>query len=181
MGFFRQEYWSGLLFPSPSMIGGNAKQKLLLLKYWTSGFVKGNTDWNYPPPPQPGKIVATCMYHLRTGGHGKEHRTKKLPPIGKMCERSKGERRRSYICFINLLESSLESILAEWHMPPEFTRKGPESKWLARDHLETNPIPIKPETVSHVAKQSSWVLLRSCSPPRCPCPQNLLLCQCVSP
>ena len=134
------------------------------------------------PHPQPGKIVATCLNRPRTGGHGKEHRTKKLPPTGKICERSKGERRCSYICLINLLESSLESILAEWHMPPEFTRKDPESKWLARDHLETNPIPIKPETVSHVAKQSSWVLLRSCSPPRCLCPQkSLALSVCVSP
>ena len=50
------------------------------------------------------------------------------------------------------------------------TRKDPESEWLARDNLETNPTPIKPETASHVAKQSSWIPLPSCSPPGCPFP-----------
>ena len=35
------------------------------------------------------------------------------------------------------------------------TRKDPESERLARDNPETNPIPIKPETASHVAEQSS--------------------------
>ena len=33
------------------------------------------------------------------------------------------------------------------------TRKDSESEWLAKDNLETNPITIKPETVSHVAEQ----------------------------
>ena len=33
---------------------------------------------------------------------------------------------------------------------------------------ETNPITVKSETVSHMAEQSSWVPLPSCSPPRCP-------------
>ena len=37
------------------------------------------------------------------------------------------------------------------------TKKDPESERLARDNLETNPITIKAETVSHVAEQSSWV------------------------
>ena len=144
------------------------------------GTLTETTPHPHPQLLQPGKIVATCMNHLRTEGHGKEHRTKKLPPMGKICERPKGDRRCHYRCLINLLESSLESILAEWHTPPEFTRKDPESKRLARDHLETKPIPIKPETVSHVAKQSSWVLLRSCSPPRCLCPsRSLALSVCV--
>ena len=29
------------------------------------------------------------------------------------------------------------------------TRKSPESEWLARDSLETNPITMKPETEPH--------------------------------
>ena len=33
---------------------------------------------------------------------------------------------------------------------------------MARENLETNPITIKPETVSPMAKQSSWVPLPSC-------------------
>jgi len=36
---------------------------------------------------------------------------------------------------------------------------------LAKDHQETNPIPIKLETASHVAEQFSWVPLPYCSPP----------------
>ena len=56
------------------------------------------------------------------------------------------------------------------------TRKDSESEWLAKDNLENNPITIKPETVSYVAEQFSWVPL--------PCyflsgvlPNSLLLCQ----
>ena len=44
--------------------------------------------------------------------------------------------------------------------------KDPESEWLARDNLETNPITIKAETVSQIAEQFSWVPLPCCSPPR---------------
>ena len=35
----------------------------------------------------------------------------------------------------------------------------PESAWLSRDNLETNPTTIKPETVSPVTEPSSWVPL----------------------
>ena len=50
-----------------------------------------------------------------------------------------------------------------WH-PPWLSdagtpRKDPESQRLAEDSQERNPITIKPKTVSHVAQQSSWVLL----------------------
>jgi len=47
------------------------------------------------------------------------------------------------------------------------TRKNPESEWLARDNLETNPITIKPETASHIAEPSFWVplFLPGCSLP----------------
>ena len=45
-----------------------------------------------------------------------------------------------------------------------------ELEWLAKDHPETNPITIKPKTVSHMAEQFSWVPLPSCSPPGCPFP-----------
>ena len=44
------------------------------------------------------------------------------------------------------------------------TRKDAESKWLARDNPETNPVTIKPKTASHVAEQF-WVPLPCCSPP----------------
>ena len=38
-----------------------------------------------------------------------------------------------------------------------------QARWLARGNLETNPITIKPETVSHMAEQFSWVPFSCCS------------------
>ncbi|CAI9176226.1 unnamed protein product [Rangifer tarandus platyrhynchus] len=53
---------------------------------------------------------------------------------------------------------------------------------IGKDHPETNPITIKPKTVSHAAKQFSWVPLPSCSPPGCPFPmKSLALSAHVSP
>ena len=52
-----------------------------------------------------------------------------------------------------------------WLSNVHATRKDPESEWLARDNRQTNPITIKPETVSHMAEQFSCVPLPSCSPP----------------
>ena len=69
-----------------------------------------------------------------------------------------------------------------WLSDANTTRKDPESEWLARDNPETNPITIKPKTASHVAEQSSWVPLPSCSPPRHPFPiKSLTLSAHVSP
>ena len=137
------------------------------------------TEITHPTPhAQPGKIVASCMNHLRIGGPGKDHRTNKLPPMGKLCERSKGERRCCYICLIDLVESFLlESILAEWRMPPEFTMK----EWLARDHLEANPIPIKSETEPYgkAVLLGPFTLLPSTQVPLPP--KSLALSVCVSP
>ena len=76
-------------------------------------FVRGTTDRNCMP--WPGPKVTTCMSYLTTGGPGKERGTNKLPPTGKIRERSKGERRHQSICPANLPESfTLESILAGW-------------------------------------------------------------------
>ena len=62
------------------------------------------------------------------------------------------------------------------------TRKDSESEWLAKDNLETNPITIKPKTVSHMAELFSWVPLPYCSPPGCPFPiKSLALSTYVSP
>ena len=81
------------------------------------------------------------------GGPGKEHRTNKPSPTGRV----------------------LTSIHLGWAMWCA-TRKDSESKWLAKDNPETNPINIKPETASHVAEQFSWVPLLCCSPLGCPLP-----------
>ena len=50
------------------------------------------------------------------------------------------------------------------------TRKDPESEWLARDNPGTNPITIKPETVSHMVEPCSWVPSSCCSLLRHPFP-----------
>ena len=70
------------------------------------------------------------------------------------------------------------SILAE----REPSGKTLELERLAKDHPETNPITIKPETVSHTAEQFSWVSLPYCSPTGCPFPiKSLALSAHVSP
>ena len=55
------------------------------------GNVRGATDQNHVPWPD--TIVTTCMSYLTTGGPCKELRNNKLPPTGRIQERSKGERR----------------------------------------------------------------------------------------
>ena len=52
-----------------------------------------------------------------------------------------------------------------WLSNASTARKDPESEWLVRDNLETNPITVKAKTVSQVAEQFSWVPLSCCSPP----------------
>ena len=63
--------------------------------------------------PWPDKIIVTCMSYLTIGGPGKECRTNKPLPIGRIPERSKAERSQS-VSPTNLPESfSLESIFTE--------------------------------------------------------------------
>ena len=100
-------YWNGGL---EGGVDEMAPQALPGLVFY--GFVRGTTDRNHLP--WPGKIVATCMSYFTTGGPGKERGTNKLPPMGRIRERSKGEKRHQSICPANLPESfSLESIMAE--------------------------------------------------------------------
>ena len=87
------------------------------------------------------------MSYFTIGGPGKEHRTNTPSPTGRVRERSKGDATCPSTC----------KNPSCWH--PSWlgvTTKDPESEWLAKDNLETNPITIKPETVSHVAEQFSW-------------------------
>ena len=113
-------------------------------------------------------MVTIYMSCFTTGGPGKEHRTNKPPPTKRVQERSKGDT----TCPTTSQNPSL------WH--PSWlnkactTRKDSESEWLAKDNPETNPITIKPETVSHVAELFFWVPLPYCSPPRCPFPIKCL-------
>ena len=116
------------------------------------------------------------MSCFRTGGPGKEHRTNKPPPTGRVQERSKGDT-------TGPTTSQNPSL---WH--PSWlnkactTRKDSESEWLAKDNPETNPITINPETASHMTELFSWVLWPSCSPPGRPFPmKSLALSAHVSP
>ena len=61
--------------------------------------------------------------------------------------------------------SSLASILAEQCL---HRQEGPPVKMV--DHLETNPLTMKPDTATRVAAQSSWVPSPACTPPRCDSP-----------
>ena len=139
--------------------------------YHTIGcFCQGkHTDWNRPP--WPGTRVTICISCFTTGGPAKEHGTSKPPPTRRVWERSKGD--TTY--------ATTSQNPSVWH--PYWlnkactTRKDSESEWLAKDNLETHPITIKRKTASQVAEQWSWVPLPYCSPPRCPFPINLLLCQ----
>ena len=111
-----------------------------------------------------------------TGGPGKEHRTNKPPPTGRVQDRSKGD-----TTFPTTSQNpSLQH--TSWLNKAYTTRKDSESEWLAKDNPETNPITIKPETVSSVAELFSWVSLPYCSPPRYPFPiKSLALPAHVSP
>ena len=123
-----------------------------------SPVVGGITDWTCLL--WAGKTVATCTNYLTIGGPGKEFGIVKLPPTGRIWERSKGERRCQSTCPTNLPESSSLEFISTMCT----TRKEPESEWLGRDNPETNPITIKPKTASYVAEQF-WVPLRCCSLP----------------
>ena len=79
----------------------------------------------------------------------------KLPTSRRIQERSKAKRRRQSICPTNLPESSsLESIMTEW-CPHH--QEGPWVRGIDQKQPETNPVTIKPGTVSHMAEQSSWI------------------------
>ena len=104
-----------------------------------------------------------------------KHGTSKTPSTRRIWERSKGD-----------AACPTTSQNHQWH--PSWlsmactTRKDPESEWLARDNPETNLITIKPETVSHVAEQFSWVLLPYCFLSCHPFPiKSLTSSACVSP
>ena len=125
-----------------------------------------HTDRNRPP--WPGTIVPVCMCCFRTGGPGKEHGTNKLPPTGRVRERAKGDT----TCPTTSQNPSL--CHPSWLNKVCTTRKDSESEWLSEDNPETNPITIKPKTVSHVAEQFSWVPWPSCSPPGHPFPRKSL-------
>ena len=111
--------------------------------------VLGETHWN--GPPWPGTTVTICMSYFMRGGPGKEHRSNKPPPTGRIWERSKEMPR-----ILSLSRLLLNALHLGWAM-----RVPPGIPWvrMARNNPETNPITIKPKIASHVAEQFSQVPL----------------------
>ena len=77
-------------------------------------FVRGTTDQNHLP--WPGTTVISCMSYLTTGSSGKEHGTNKLPPTGRIWERSKEERRYQFICLTYEVLLTPRILLAGTHL-----------------------------------------------------------------
>ena len=99
-----------------------------------------------------------------TGDPDKKYGTNKPPPTKRVRERSKGDT----VCLPTSQNPSRQH--PSWLSDACAIRKDPELEWLAKDHPETNPITIKPKTMSHAAERFSWVPLPYCSPPGCPFP-----------
>ena len=116
---------------------------------------------------KPAKLVrhhsnSQCVRYFTTEGPGKEHRTNTPPLTRRIWERSKGD--------VTAQCPTTSQNPSHWH--PSWlssactTRKDPESRVIGqrqRIGLETNPVTIKPEITSHMAKQF-WVPLPSCFP-----------------
>ena len=135
----------------------------------------GEAHWP-KSPPWPGTLVTICRSSFMTGGPGKEHGTNKLPPTGRVLERSKGDT----TCPTTFQSPSCWH--PSWLNQARTTRKDSELDGLTKDNRETNPITMKPETVSHVTELFSWVPLPYCSPPGHPFPiKSLALSAHVSP
>ena len=122
----------------------------------------------------PDRAPQSLFARFTTGGPGKEHGNNKPPPTERVQERSKGDS-----------TCPTTSQNPRWH--PSWlnnecaTRKDSKSERLVRDNPETNPITTKPETVSHVAEQFSWVPLPYCSLPECSFPIKSLTVSDMSP
>ncbi|CAI9180096.1 unnamed protein product [Rangifer tarandus platyrhynchus] len=101
-------------------------------------------------------------FHFMTEGPSKECRANKPPRSRRVWESSDGDT----TCPTTLLDRSCWYPL--WLINVCTPRKDPELERLPRESPEANPITIKPKTVSHVAKQSSWVPLLGCFPRRAP-------------
>ena len=110
------------------------------------------------------------------GDPDKEYGTNNPPPTGRVRERSKGDT----VCPSTSQNPSRQH--ASWLSHACATRKDSESEWLAKDHPETNPITIQPETASHAADRFSCVPLPYCSPLGAPFQiKSLVLSTHVSP
>ena len=91
-------------------------------------------------PGQAPQEPDTHMSYLTAGDLGKECGTNKLPPTGRILERSKRERRLQPTCPTNLPESFYWN--PSWLSNPCATRKDSESECLARDNWKLTKLPL---------------------------------------
>ena len=132
--------------------------------------------------PKPSTLASpTCLSGLTTGGTDKEHGAAAenwLGTFGRDQKREEGDDQPPRILCIGF------HLGWAMHVPPGRTLNQTMgwTRWLARDKPQKNPVPLKPETVSHMAEQFSWAPLPRCSPPRRPLPiKPLALSARVSP
>ena len=111
-------------------------------------------------PPWPGTGVTILVSYFMTGGPGKEQGTNKPPLTGRIQQRSKGD------AVWPTTSQNPSCWRPSWLSNACATRKDPESERLAKKATWK----LTPSPYSHVAEQSSCVLLPSCLPPRCPFP-----------
>ena len=125
----------------------------LLLFQGVYVIVRGTTDHN--GPPWPSKTIVTCMNCL---AQEILVRNAELTSYQQPEEFRKGQKKRGD-ANPNVLPTSQNPSCwnLSWLSNAHNTRKDPESQWLPRDNLETNSIIIKPETVSSMTDQFSWV------------------------
>ena len=119
-------------------------------------------------------MITTCISCLTTRGPGKEHNAVAENWPAEFEKGPKGGRRLRSTYPINLAETSvLKSILAErcaYHQDTPWVRP---NMGQTRDNLETNPITVKPKTVSHMATQFFWVPLINFSSPQASVPNKV--------
>ena len=131
-------------------------------------------------PSCPGKIVTLAWVNL---SQEVLVRNVELTRYHQPEEFGKSQKERGNTSSYVLLTSQNPSCWnPSWLSNADVTSKDLESEWLARDNMETNSITIKPQTVSHVVEQFSWVPLLCCCLPGHPFPtRSLGLSVCVSP
>ena len=132
-------------------------QTLDLVPGWL--FCYGKRYWNHPPCPDT-IVITICMSYFTNRDPSREHGTNKPEEFGK------GQKDAMY----PIASQNPPHWNSSWLCDEYTSRKDPESEWLTRHNLETNPITINSENVSQLAEQFSWAPLPSCFLPGLPFP-----------
>ena len=96
-----------------------------------------HSGWNHSP--WPGTTVTIHVIYFMIGDPGKAQRTNKPPSPEEFWT---GQKEMPHVL---LTSQNLPHWNSFWLSNAWAIQKDPESEWLARDNLETNPITVKPE------------------------------------